>query len=254
MRNTLVGFDQALKLSYTLMCWNWWQHFAHCKVTGKHVRIMSDNSTTVACINKQGSTKKGCNKVTRDLIMWGQRRNLTLSAAFIPGVYNIESDCESRHRNTDTECMVNDAVFAKLVQKFGKFECDIFASRLNKKIYNFVTWHPQPHAYAVDAFTINWSKTYAYCFPPFSIIARVLRKVEEDQAEVCVVVPLWTTQPWFTKMLQLLVEPPVILLRTKDCWDETVGMQIIRKNWKAKDFQRRQQTYVQTWPFRVQDP
>ena len=38
-------------------------------------------------------------------------------------------------------------------------------------------------------------------FPPFGLILRVLQKIEHDEAECVLVVPLWTTQAWFPKLL-----------------------------------------------------
>ena len=35
---------------------------ALCKdIQGQNIKVLTDNSTTVACINKMGSTKIGCN-------------------------------------------------------------------------------------------------------------------------------------------------------------------------------------------------
>lgn len=31
------------------------------------IKVMTDNSTTAACINKKGSTKTKCNDITRDI-------------------------------------------------------------------------------------------------------------------------------------------------------------------------------------------
>ena len=55
---------------------------------------------------------------------------------------------------------------------------------------------------AVDAFTLDWSRFRAFCFPPFSLISRVLQTLELCQAECVIVVPFWTTQVWFTKLLK----------------------------------------------------
>ena len=39
------------------------------------------------------------------------------------------------------------------------------------------------------AFTLNWNVSLIYAFPPFSLIAPVLKKIQEDQVEVIMVVP-----------------------------------------------------------------
>lgn len=66
----------------------------------------------------------------------------------------------------------------------------------------------------VDAFVHKWSycdSNYAYAFPPFSIIGRVLQKVSTDQAEIVLVVPVWPTQSWFPRLLSLICDKPILL-------------------------------------------
>ena len=48
---------------------------------------------------------------------------------------------------------------------------------------------------------LDWSKFRAFCFPPFSLISRVLQTLELCLAECVIVVPFRTTQVWFTKLL-----------------------------------------------------
>ena len=52
---------------------------------------------------------------------------------------------------------------------------------------------------------------YGYINPPFSLIGRVVRKICQDQAECVLVTPVWPTQPWFNRVLEVLVDHPVIL-------------------------------------------
>ena len=58
---------------------------------------------------------------------------------------------------------------------------------------------------------MDWRPHYFYAFPPFSVIANCLQKIEQDQSTGLLLVPLWTTQPWFTLLLKLLVDHPLIL-------------------------------------------
>uniref|UniRef100_A0A8W8NYG8 Uncharacterized protein n=1 Tax=Magallana gigas TaxID=29159 RepID=A0A8W8NYG8_MAGGI len=43
------------------------------------------------------------------------------------------------------------------------------------------------------------------------LIGRVVRKICQDQAECVLVTPVWPTQPWFNRVLEVLVDHPVIL-------------------------------------------
>ena len=55
---------------------------------------------------------------------------------------------------------------------------------------------------ATDAFTLCWNMN-AHLFPPFSLIGRVLRKIKEDRTSGILVVPYWSTQPWFASLTTL---------------------------------------------------
>ena len=76
-----------------------------------------------------------------------------------------------------------------------------FASRVNAQLKSYVSWRPDPDAMDVDAFTLNWSSFRAFCFPPFSLISRALHTLEPCQTECVIEVPFWTTQVWFSKLI-----------------------------------------------------
>ena len=102
-------------------------------------------------------------------------------------------------------------MFKQIVSIFDKPDIDLFASKINHKLSNYISWRPDPGAKAIDAFSINWLPTYNYCFPPFSIILKVLQKIQQDKAQAIVVVPYWTTQIWFPVFLAMLVDHPLIM-------------------------------------------
>ena len=55
-----------------------------------HIRLMTDNSCSMYCIRRQGSTKVKLNDVAREIWMFAKQRNLFLSSAHIAGKLNIE--------------------------------------------------------------------------------------------------------------------------------------------------------------------
>ncbi len=177
-----------------------------------HVRLHVDNSTAVSYINHMGGRKRLLNDLTRDIWLWANDRGLWLSAVHIAGRDNFAADRESRKFGTlDTEWALTSGVFAKLNALWGPFQCDLFASRINHKLSRYVSWGPDPGSYHMDAFTLSWEHLYSYCFPPFSLIGRVLAKLEKDHGEMVLVAPLWPTQHWFAKLLKLTVAQPVLL-------------------------------------------
>ena len=88
---------------------------------------------------------------------------------------------------------------------------DLIASRTNCQVSKYIYWRLDPGAVAIDAFTINWNSLQFWCFPPFSLIPRVIKKIREDQATGLLVVPNWPTQPWYPQVMQLLTDHPRVL-------------------------------------------
>ena len=127
------------------------------------------------------------------------------------GSQNTQADRASRIFNDQTEWKLNTTVFQRIIDRLVLPEVDLFASRLNCQIDKYVAWQPDPGALAVDAFSIDWSCFKFYAFPPFSIIGRAVQKIEEDKAEEILLIPNWPTQPWFPKVMRLLVKEPILL-------------------------------------------
>ena len=106
---------------------------------------MIDNQTAVSYINHQGGTHSlRCNKVSREIWLWAAHRNIWLSAAHILGSHNTIADFHSRTFEDATEWSLNDLIFNVLTSRFGVPWVDMFASRINKKLPRYVSWHPDP--------------------------------------------------------------------------------------------------------------
>ena len=104
------------------------QSFAREK-SNIHVRLMMD-VLSVACVSKMGTSHSvQCNAVTKEIWQFCIKRNIWLSAAYIPGKTNIEADKESRTENQDTEWMLNPDILSDALDRLDvKPETDLFAS------------------------------------------------------------------------------------------------------------------------------
>ena len=182
-------------------------------MTNCHIRIRSDNTTAVCCVQKQGSMKSiKSNDLSRQIWNFARERTLWLSAQHTPGSENNEADEKSRVFRTETEWSIQDKVFGQLCKILGTPDIDLFATRLNHKVPRFCAWQPDPEAESIDAFMSNWGEEpLCYAFPPFAIISRVLQKIMIDRAEVILVVPFWPTRPWFTRLTEMIVQLPILL-------------------------------------------
>ena len=109
--------------------------------------------------------------------------------------------------------MLDPNIFEKACKLFFLLDSDLFATRINTELTRFVSRKLDPDAFHTNACTLSWTKGLNYAFPPFSIIGRVMKKIQEDKAIFLVILPLWPTQTWFPRALPLLVEEPVLLPR-----------------------------------------
>lgn len=177
-----------------------------CKtIKDQHIKIFMDNTTSCAYINKFGGKTTELNTLARDIWFWCLDKNIHLTAAHIPGTDNVEADKESRSFNEDLEWSLCPEAFSLIKEAYPELSLDLFASRLNYKLPKFVTRRPEPNAFAIDAFSLTWSDEFYYMFPPFSLLPRILQKIEEDNTEAVLVAPIWPTQAWWPSLLHLLV-------------------------------------------------
>ena len=180
-------------------------------IEGQHVRVLSDNSTTVFVLNKMGTTRsKPCNDLAKKIWEFCRDNMIYITCAHIPGVENIVADQESRREYKQGEWMLNTDIFKRAISHF-QFQpnIDCFASRANAQLQTYVSRKPDPYATHVDAFSLNWGSYDAYIFPPFSLINRVLQKLRIDKATALCVFPRWTTQAWWPHMQELMVGEPL---------------------------------------------
>ena len=162
-----------------------------------------------------GVKSVACNELAKEIWAFCIERNIWLSAVHLPGVQNVVADRLSREFNEQVEWQLDKQVFARICNKFGMPEIDLFASRLNAQLPRFVSWHPDPDAEAIDALAYYWGDKFFYAFPPFCLVGQCIQKVLVDRAEGLMILPVWPTQPWYSMLLQLLTREPVILPKSK---------------------------------------
>lgn len=185
------------------------------KIEGKHVKILTDNTTALSYVLCFGGMKsKVCNSLSKEIWFWCIDHSVWLSCSHIAGKNN-PADTPSRQFNDQLEWSLSQEVFSSICEQFGTPKIDLFASRLNRKLPIYCSFQHDPFSSYVDAFTIDWgSVSYAYLFPPFSLLTRCTQKIVMDKARCLVVAPLWPTQIWFTALMKILIRKPVVLPRT----------------------------------------
>ena len=175
------------------------------------ILVKSDNTTTISYINRMGGMNSPqCNKLALQIWEFCEIRNIWLVATFIPGVLNVVADFESRHFTDDTEWELCDHIFHQACLEFGYPEIDLFASRLNAKCNQYVSWKPDPDACHIDAFTLDWSCfNLVYVFPPFRLVGRCIQKMRKERAKGLIVAPDWSGQTWYTGLMNVAQRQPL---------------------------------------------
>ena len=164
-----------------------------------HVRLHSDNSTVVACLNRHGSAKSiPLNSWTLSILRIMSRKNLSLTAFHIAGVRNVLADALSRSTPVASEWMLDRLVFRDICDRWGTPEVDLFATRENAQVPTFVSPIPDHLAVAVDAFSIPWDRwDVIYLFPPTKLLMRVLSVLESFHGRAILITPDWPGQSWY---------------------------------------------------------
>lgn len=176
-----------------------------------HILLRIDNTTAIAYINRMGGIqKRKLSTLAKDIWKWCEQRNLWLFASYIRSEENSVADAESRRLEVETEFALSNSAFKEITRSFRTPEIDLFASRTNTKCKKYVSWKKDPGSIAVDAFTIDWKQHFFYAFPPFSIILKVLKKVQLEKARGIIVVPQWPSQVWFPLCMSMFEEEPIL--------------------------------------------
>lgn len=172
-----------------------------------------DNTSALSYISRFGSIQcPWLASISRDIWECCEIRNIYLYGSYISSCDNYIADEESRRLDSNTEWSLSKDAFALVSRTyFGRFNIDLFASSINFKCKQYVSWLSHPGSLYIDAFTISWTNYYFYAFPPFILIPRVLRKIIDDSAEGVVIVPLWPSQSWFPLFKKFLISKLITL-------------------------------------------
>ena len=119
--------------------------------------------------------------VSTSIWEWCFAHHCLLEAYHIPGSPNLRADFLSRKHNRNIQWTLHSTVFLWVTQSLFVPDIDLFASRLNFQTKTYVSWTPDPGAWAVDAFSFGWKDFKLCIFPPFSLLGRVFRKLKLEE-------------------------------------------------------------------------
>eukprot|EP00117_Sycon_ciliatum_P040888 scpid18223/ scgid2716/ len=188
------------------------------------VLLQMDNQCAVAYVNRMGGTRsQRLNSLAADLWPWCLARQITIRAEYIPGALNVIADFWSRNHSSSEWHLLPQA-FALLKTRYGGCHVDLFATRINTQLPDFVSWYPDPQAVATDAFSQPWQEMDGYAFPPFCLIGKVLRQVQTQAVpRLLLVTPLWRGASWFPMLLLMVSEAPTLLPHDRSLLSDPLG-------------------------------
>ena len=114
----------------------------------------------------------------------GNRKLVTLKARHIPGQLNMIADKLSRLGQTvQTEWSLHPEVFKAICSQGHQPKVDLFVTRFNHKLLQFVSPVPDPQAWAVDALSLSWENLDPYALPPAAILGKVGLPMQQDHSD-----------------------------------------------------------------------
>ncbi|KAK3098029.1 hypothetical protein FSP39_015477 [Pinctada imbricata] len=136
-QNNHISFLELLAIFYAL------KSFKE-KLSKKHVKVLSDNTTAVSYINKMGGIKSvDCNSIAIQIWNWCEKQNIWLTCSHIPGIDNHVADEKSRKFNDNIEWTLRNNPRTKHIRK-----CDAL-------LISFV----KPHGEVSKDTIARWLKT-----------------------------------------------------------------------------------------------
>ena len=184
------------------------EHFAPL-LQGQCVLLLTDNTTSVACIERQGTYRSDAlMSLSRDVLEFCQRLSISLVPRHLCGALNTLADRQSRSGPVGAEWSLDDVTFLWLSRLAGPFQVDLFATRDNARLPAFVSPFPDPLALGVDAFSLRWGVWGSiYLFPPIKSLPRVVPLLSQYPGRGVLVAPLYAPSGWFPALLARAPDP-----------------------------------------------
>ncbi|GMR31805.1 hypothetical protein PMAYCL1PPCAC_02000, partial [Pristionchus mayeri] len=190
---------------------------------GKNILFLGDNQSAISILRK-GSMKPELNEVASRIERARAHMNANFKFFWLPREMNEEADAASRDIDRD-DWSVQNWVFEKAVEKWGRPGIDMFADESNAKCETFVSRSPSRGAAAIDAFSSPhlWRSTLLWCVPPPYLLCQTLAWLRGNRAKAILGLPYWTSHPIFPSLFPPNYTPPFV----KDYLMFAEGMHVI---------------------------
>ena len=111
-----------------------------------------------------------------------------------------------------TEWSLLPEVFQAIFNRWHQPQIDLFATRFNNKLAQYVSPVMDPQAWAVDALSLPWEDLDPYAFPPAAILSKVVEKLQNYPCRrIILIAPGWLNMPWFWDLVAMSSQIPLSL-------------------------------------------
>jgi hypothetical protein len=125
--------------------------------------------------------------------------NCTVLPRWVPRSENIRADALSHVMEflPHYDYGLRPRVFRKVEKAWGPFTVDAFASSHSARLPRFWTKFHTPEAEWCNAFSASWALERVFAFPDPNLVGEVISRLRMDQGQCTLIVPRWTSAPWF---------------------------------------------------------
>ena len=135
---------------------------------GKAIHFQIDNTTALWYLTKMGDVKSlEMIKLIKEIWDYVLSRGIPITTEYLPSKLNIIADRDSREKVDFSEWKLDPKVFQGLVQLMGNPVVDLFASRLNHQLPQYITWRPDPFSQGTN--TSGLVSELPVCLPLFAL-------------------------------------------------------------------------------------
>ena len=103
-------------------------------------------------------------------------------------------------------------VFQSICNRWPQPHIDLFATRFNNKLAQFVSPVSDPLAWAVDALSLPCEDLDPCAFPPVAILGKVVEKLQDYSCRrIFLIASGWPNMPWFWDLVTMSSQIPLCL-------------------------------------------
>ena len=77
-----------------------------------------------------------------------------------------------------------------MARRYAPLQVNLFATRINTQLAQYISWKPNPFAMAVDTSMTPWTNFQGYAFPLFCLLRRCLQKITSEHGRPCMGPPV----------------------------------------------------------------